>query len=57
MPLSDDSIFTYTVDIVWGIEVKGLDVTEWLPQKYFGQKFWEKFILKRIATVGKMAKT
>lgn len=39
MPLSDDSIFSYTVDIVWGIEVNGLDMTEWLPQKYFGQKF------------------
>ena len=33
------------VDIVWGIEVNGLDInnmTERLPQQYFGDKIFKK---------------
>ena len=37
-----DSISSNTVDIVWGIEVNGLDMTEWLPQQYFGDKIFKK---------------
>ena len=58
MPLSDDSIFSYMVDMVCDMEVNGLDMTELImvSPAIFWREIWEKLILKSTATVGKMTK-
>lgn len=58
MPLTDNSIFSYMVDMVCDMEVNGLDMTEFImfSPAVFSREIWEKLILKSTATVGKMAK-
>lgn len=48
MPLTDDSIFSDTVDIAWGIEANGFDMTELImvsPAILWREINFEKYVI------------